>query len=332
MQEVNDISYIVGSVVDDCPVKDQEGEEVKFNQFIMPTIHYVRRADMAQLGIKLLQSRSEPPVPRANEKNCSTNTEHDHDKQADKGNPAKQDSGPARCETRPLSSTSSQYISIQKQRLPSDRIKDNKEKYHADAAAPAPAPTHPTLSLLPYDDELKHGGAELLDKNKTETLTFQTSTKHQAKENQGEQRKEKEQHRQTTNLIYVKIGNTEHPAFELADDDAPAATAKGSNSVWVKWVSNGKKECVFRHQIVPDGLQAQRKRKQPDYYHNQNSSSTTVKKSSSKKKNGCEERSRSKRSGGVGVGAEAGAGGVGVGAEAAGVGVGAGAGAGRQGR
>jgi len=316
VQEVNDISYIVGSVVDDCPVKDQEGEEVKFNQFIMPTIHYVRRADMAQLGIKLLQSRSEPPVPRANEKNCSTNTEHDHDKQADKGNPAKQDSGPARCETRPLSSTSSQYISIQKQRLPSDRIKDNKEKYHADAAAPAP--THPTLSLLPYDDELKHGGAELLDKNKTLTLTFPTSTEHQAKENKGERRKEKEQHRQTTNLIYVKIGNTEHPAFELFGEDAPAALTKDSNSVWVKWISNGKKECVFRHQIVPDGLQAQRKRKQPDYYHNQNSSSTTVKKSSSKKKNGCEERSRSKRSGGV------------VGAEAAGVGVGAGAGAGRR--
>ena len=73
------------------------------------------------------------------------------------------------------------------------------------------------------------------------------------------------------NLIYVKIGTTEHPAFELLDD-APAAIAEGSDSVWVKWASNGKKECVFKHQIVreDDGPRA-RKRKQPDYYHNQHS-------------------------------------------------------------
>lgn len=277
----------------------------------MPTIHYMRRTDVAQLGIKLIQSRSTaPPGPRTNAENWSTNMKHDHNKQAE-DNPAKQDGGPNHCATQPLSSTSSQYSSsssIQEQRLTSDRNKDSKEKYHADAGAA------PTLSLSQNDDELKHGGAELLYKknNKTETsLKFITCIKHHEEDDhQGEQRRKEQEQKHQTHLIYVKIGNTEHPAFELFGDDAPAALTKDSNSVWVKWISNGKKECVFRHQIVPDGLQAQRKRKQPDYYHNQNSSTATNKKSNgNNKKNGCEERSRSRRSGGAEAEAGVGAGG-----------------------
>ena len=106
------------------------------------------------------------------------------------------------------------------------------------------------------------GGLLLYDTEETRMI----SNYHPQQDLQEEQHKQNQQR----SLIYVKIGKTEHPAFELLPDDAPAATSKDSDSVWVKWASNGKKECVFKHQIVRDGLQA-RKRKQPDYYHNQNS-------------------------------------------------------------
>ncbi len=112
------------------------------------------------------------------------------------------------------------------------------------------------------------GTGELLN-DKLETRT--TSIHHPQQELQEEQPKQNQQR----NLIYVKIGKTEHPAFELLPDDAPAATSKDSDSVWVKWASNGKKECVFKYQIVKGGLQA-RTHKQPDYYHKQHTTTSST--------------------------------------------------------
>jgi hypothetical protein len=126
-------------------------------------------------------------------------------------------------------------------------------------------------TALSNNTKLKHDEAVLCSKTYVaEKMMLEERSKIPREE---EHRKKKLVNPQT-NLIYVKIGNTEHPAFELVDDCSPAATAQGSDSVWVKWASNGKKECVFKHQIVRDGPKA-RKHKQPDYYHNQDSTSRT---------------------------------------------------------
>mmetsp|Transcript_33283 Transcript_33283/g.69999 ORF Transcript_33283/g.69999 Transcript_33283/m.69999 type:complete len:195 (-) Transcript_33283:623-1207(-) len=67
--------------------------------------------------------------------------------------------------------------------------------------------------------------------------------------------------RKSEELIYVKIGNTEHQAFELENPD----NLGENDTVWVEWAMTGGKECVLRHQIMKDGLQA-RKRQRPAKY------------------------------------------------------------------
>ena len=65
--------------------------------------------------------------------------------------------------------------------------------------------------------------------------------------------------RKSEELIYVKVGRKEeYEAFELENPEHPGE----SNTVWVEWAISGKKQCVFRHQIVKDGLRA-RKRQRP---------------------------------------------------------------------
>ena len=65
--------------------------------------------------------------------------------------------------------------------------------------------------------------------------------------------------RKSEELIYVKVGRKEeYEAFELENPDNPGE----NNTVWVEWVISGKKQCIFRHQIVKDGLRA-RKRQRP---------------------------------------------------------------------
>lgn len=127
-----------------------------------------------------------------------------------------------------------------------------------------------SAALSSNKKKFKHAESISLSKNYTSEKIMMLEERSKIPQEEEQHRKKKLVNHQT-NLIYVKIGNTEHPAFELLDDAAPAAIAQGSDSVWVKWASNGKKECVFKHQIVrEDGPQA-RKRKQPDYYHNQHS-------------------------------------------------------------
>ena len=65
--------------------------------------------------------------------------------------------------------------------------------------------------------------------------------------------------RKSDELIYVKVGRKEeYEAFELENPENPGE----NNTVWVEWVISGKKQCIFRHQIVKDGLRA-RKRQRP---------------------------------------------------------------------
>ena len=56
----------------------------------------------------------------------------------------------------------------------------------------------------------------------------------------------------------MRIGATEHEAFELENSANPGE----HETVWVEWIATGKKQCISRHQIVRNGLQA-RKRKPP---------------------------------------------------------------------
>lgn len=114
---------------------------------------------------------------------------------------------------------------------------------------------------------------------RNETETKPTNVVHLEQGRQEEIQRQKQKMNQHKPLIFVKIGKTEHPAFELLPDDAPAAMSKDSDSIWVKWASNGKKECVFKHQIVKGGLSA-RKHRRPDYFHDQNSRKSTKKCSS----------------------------------------------------
>jgi len=64
--------------------------------------------------------------------------------------------------------------------------------------------------------------------------------------------------RKHNELIYVRIGTTEHEAFELENSANPGE----HETVWVEWIATGKKQCISRNQIVKNGLQA-RKRKPP---------------------------------------------------------------------
>ena len=69
-------------------------------------------------------------------------------------------------------------------------------------------------------------------------------------------------------IIWVQEGKAQHPAYILQDCTNAQSNDilfMSSNTVWVEWVSNGKKESIYKDQIVQDGLQA-RKRHRPDYF------------------------------------------------------------------
>ena len=72
--------------------------------------------------------------------------------------------------------------------------------------------------------------------------------------------------RKNNALIWVEVGHTTHPAYELQNPHNPSSDSGSSSStVWVEWASNGKKESIFRHQIVKGGLGA-RHRHKPNYF------------------------------------------------------------------
>ena len=71
-------------------------------------------------------------------------------------------------------------------------------------------------------------------------------------------------------VIWVREGKVEHPAYLLQDrtsNTAAAAAADDTDIVWIEWLSNAKKECIYQYQIVKDGLQS-RKRQRPNYFSN----------------------------------------------------------------
>ena len=60
-------------------------------------------------------------------------------------------------------------------------------------------------------------------------------------------------------VIWVREGKAEHPVYVLQNiDDTSNAT------LWIEWLSNGKRERIFKHQIIKNGLQS-RKRQRPNY-------------------------------------------------------------------
>lgn len=66
--------------------------------------------------------------------------------------------------------------------------------------------------------------------------------------------------RKSNEVIWVREGKTEHPAYELQSISANP----NNDTCNVEWVSNGKRECIYKEQIVKNGLQA-RKRQRPNY-------------------------------------------------------------------
>ena len=64
------------------------------------------------------------------------------------------------------------------------------------------------------------------------------------------------------NMIWVKIGATDHPAHLMENPDDPN---NDGSTVWVKYTSNGQVQCVERSQIQTK-LQ-DRKRHRPTYFH-----------------------------------------------------------------
>ena len=66
------------------------------------------------------------------------------------------------------------------------------------------------------------------------------------------------------NIIWVRIGKTDHAAHEMYNPDYPDNDSDNPN-VWVKYTSNGQIECVSRSQIQTR-LQ-DRKRHSPTYFH-----------------------------------------------------------------
>ena len=67
--------------------------------------------------------------------------------------------------------------------------------------------------------------------------------------------------RRSNDCIWVQIGQTQHPAFELYNPDNPD---HDSSTVWVEYTSNKQRECVSRSQIKY-GLQ-DRRRQRPRFY------------------------------------------------------------------
>ena len=69
--------------------------------------------------------------------------------------------------------------------------------------------------------------------------------------------------RKSNQTIWVKIGKTNHPAYELLDLGKPAAVNDG-DVTWVEWQSSGEKQCVQTNQIEQE--LRPRKRRKPSYY------------------------------------------------------------------
>lgn len=67
--------------------------------------------------------------------------------------------------------------------------------------------------------------------------------------------------RRSNECIWVQIGQTQHPAFELYNPENPD---HDSSTVWVEYTSNKQRECVSRSQIKY-GLQ-DRRRQRPKFY------------------------------------------------------------------
>lgn len=72
--------------------------------------------------------------------------------------------------------------------------------------------------------------------------------------------------RKNQDAIWVRLGRTEHQAYELYDpnDNKSNCDEDGNITVWVEWVSTGKKGSCLENQINRNGLQA-RKRSRPNY-------------------------------------------------------------------
>ena len=76
-------------------------------------------------------------------------------------------------------------------------------------------------------------------------------------------------------IIWIREGKAEHPAYLLQDwidtsssgsgSSSSSDTSNNNNMLWVEWASNGRKECIHKEQIVKGGLQ-ERKRKRPGYF------------------------------------------------------------------
>jgi len=64
-------------------------------------------------------------------------------------------------------------------------------------------------------------------------------------------------------VIWVRDGG-EHPVYILQVEDS-ASDDTDDDMVWVQWLSNGKKECIHRNQIIRDGLRG-RKRQRANFY------------------------------------------------------------------
>lgn len=67
--------------------------------------------------------------------------------------------------------------------------------------------------------------------------------------------------RRSNECIWVQIGQTQHPAFELYNPENPD---HDSSTVWVEYTSNKQRECVSKSQIKY-GLQ-DRRRQRPKFY------------------------------------------------------------------
>jgi len=68
-------------------------------------------------------------------------------------------------------------------------------------------------------------------------------------------------------VIWVLVGKSEHPAYLLNDGSSSSSSSSSSvnnGMVWVEWLSNGRKECIAKQQIVIGGLQS-RKRSRPNH-------------------------------------------------------------------
>jgi hypothetical protein len=83
--------------------------------------------------------------------------------------------------------------------------------------------------------------------------------------------------RKNHNTIWVRIGKTDHQAYELynpnnvissknnINDNNEEEEEKGSTMIWVEWLTTGKRECVHENQINRNGLEG-RKRSRPSCF------------------------------------------------------------------